>query len=297
MFDIAPKLHLGRYVLPLERVLVMGVLNVTPDSFSDGGQHSQLESALAHGLQLAEQGADIIDIGGESTRPGAAAVSVQQELDRVMPVIEALHQRIQCAISIDTSKAEVMRAAVAAGAVLINDVCALTGEGSLQAATELMVPVVLMHMQKTPDQMQLQPDYQDVVEEVARFLTDRIFACQLAGIDKKKILIDPGFGFGKTLKHNLELLANLQRFRQLECPLLVGLSRKSSIGALTGRGSSERMAGSLAAHLIAAERGAQIVRTHDVAQTIDALKVWAAVPAARTPKANSNPDLAALFSI
>jgi dihydropteroate synthase len=297
MFDTTPTLHLGGVDLPMDKVLVMGILNVTPDSFSDGGHYfASVDAAVEHGSQMLDEGADIIDIGGESTRPGAAEVSVDEELSRVIPVITALYAKRKALISIDTSKPEVMREAVRAGACLINDVRALTTPGAMEAAAQSGASVVLMHMQNAPANMQQEPYYADVVEEVARFLTDRIFAAQLAGIDKKKIIVDPGFGFGKTLTHNLELLANLRRFRQLECPLLVGLSRKRSIGELTGRDRPiDRMAGSLAAHLIAVERGAQMVRTHDVAATVDALKVQARVPVARVIKNSSSPDLSALF--
>ena len=280
MFDLTPTLDCKGRPLTLDRVRVMGIVNVTPDSFSDGGEHASIDAAVAHGLRLAEEGADILDIGGESTRPGAEEVSVQEELRRVIPVIEALARETSLPISIDTSKPEVMRAAVAAGAGMINDVCALRREGALDAAAELGVPVVLMHMQGEPRSMQTAPQYDDVVAEVHRFLAERIFAAEMAGIAKKKIVVDPGFGFGKTRDHNLLLLAQLERFAELGVPLLAGLSRKKTIGELTGREDPhDRVHGSVAAHVIAAQRGARLVRVHDVAATVDALKVWNAVAA------------------
>ena len=288
MFDTTPQLDCAGRRLKLDRCRVMGIVNVTPDSFSDGGAHAGTAAAVAHALRLIEEGADLIDIGGESTRPGAVGVSVEEELRRVIPVLEALAPRVQVPLGIDTSKPEVMRAAVAAGAGLINDVHALRREGALQAASELGVPVVLMHMQGEPGSMQAAPHYDDVVGEVHRFLAERIFACEMAGIDRKKLLVDPGFGFGKTTSHNLELLARLQRFTELGVPVLAGLSRKRSIGDLTGRDvPAERVHGSVAAHLIAAQRGAKIVRVHDVAATVDALKVWEATAAVPLPRADA----------
>ena len=288
MFDTTPQLDCAGRRLKLDRCRVMGIVNVTPDSFSDGGAHAGTAAAVAHALRLIEEGADLIDIGGESTRPGAVEVSVEEELRRVIPVLEALAPRVQVPLGIDTSKPEVMRAAVAAGAGLINDVHALRREGALQAASELGVPVVLMHMQGEPGSMQAAPHYDDVVGEVHRFLAERIFACEMAGIDRKKLLVDPGFGFGKTTSHNLELLARLQRFTELGVPVLAGLSRKRSIGDLTGRDvPAERVHGSVAAHLIAAQRGAKIVRVHDVAATVDALKVWEATAAVPLPRADA----------
>jgi len=287
MFDTTPQLDCAGRVLRLDRPRVMGIVNATPDSFSDGGEHATVEAAVAHGLQLAEEGADILDIGGESTRPGAQDVPVDEELGRVIPVIEALAKQTSLPISIDTSKPEVMRAAVAAGAGLINDVYALRREGALEAAAALGVPVVLMHMLGEPRSMQEAPRYDDVVADVHRFLAERIFAAEMAGIAKKNIVVDPGFGFGKTIAHNLALLAQLQRFTELGVPVLAGLSRKKTIGELTGRSDPhDRIHGSLAAHLIAAQRGAMILRVHDVAATIDALKVWNAVAAMPMPKAN-----------
>ncbi len=262
----------------------MGVVNVTPDSFSDGGQFAQLDVALKHALELHEQGADILDIGGESTRPGAKDVSESEEVDRVLPLIERLRDACDAVISIDTSKPSVMRAAVAAGAGMINDVYALQRDGALSAAAELGVPVALMHMQGEPRTMQDAPAYADVVADVHRFLTERIFACEMSGIAKKNILIDPGFGFGKKLEHNLQLLAQLRRLVEIGVPLIAGVSRKSMIGELTGRELNERVSGSVAAALIAAQRGAAIVRVHDVAETLDALKVWRAVSKVVMPR-------------
>ena len=292
MFDLAPTLDCNGRPLKLDRPRVMGIVNVTPDSFSDGGDHDTLEAAVAHGLRLAEEGADVLDIGGESTRPGADEVPVEEELRRVIPVIERLARESHLPISIDTSKPEVMRAAVAAGAGMINDVYALRREGALDAAAALGVPVVLMHMQGEPRSMQSAPDYDDVVAEVHRFLAERIFAAEMAGIAKKRIVIDPGFGFGKTLAHNLSLLAQLERYAELGVPVLAGLSRKKSIGELTGREvASERVHGSVAAHLIAAQRGARLLRVHDVAATVDALKVWQAVAAQAQPRRAAAPAM------
>ena len=285
MFDTAPQLDCNGRLLRLDRPRVMGIVNVTPDSFSDGGAHFDAEAAIVHGLQLAEQGADILDIGGESTRPGAQAVPVEEELRRVIPVIERLARDTALPISIDTSKPEVMRAAINAGAGMINDVHALRRESALDAAAALGVPVVLMHMLGEPRSMQEAPEYDDVVGEVHRFLAERIFAAEMAGIARKNILVDPGFGFGKTTAHNLQLLAQLRRFTELGVPVLAGLSRKRSIGELTGRSEPrERVAGSVAAHLIAAQHGAMLLRVHDVAATVDALKVWNAVAAVPQPR-------------
>ncbi len=290
MFDTSPRIDCAGRVLKLDRCRVMGIVNVTPDSFSDGGEHGSTAAAIAHAFALVEAGADVLDIGGESTRPGADEVPVEEELRRVIPVIEALAARVVVPISIDTSKPDVMRAAVAAGAGMINDVHALRREGALDAASELGVPVVLMHMLGEPRSMQAAPEYDDVVGEVHRFLAERIFACEMAGIDKKKLLVDPGFGFGKTAAHNLELLARLQRFTELGVPVLAGLSRKRIIGDLTGRGvPSERVHGSVAAHVIAAQNGAKLVRVHDVAATVDALKVWEAVAAVPAPRVERPP--------
>jgi dihydropteroate synthase len=279
--------------LVLDRPRVVGILNLTPDSFSDGGAYASVEAAVAHGVAMAGQGADMLDIGGESTRPGAAEVSVQEELRRVLPVIEQLRAQTQLPLAIDTSKPEVMRAAVAAGAGMINDVYALRREGALEAAAELGVPVCLMHMRGEPRDMQVDPQYDDVVGEVHRFLTDRLFACELAGIDRRKVMVDPGFGFGKNLEHNLELLRALERFANLGSGVYVGLSRKSMIGTITGRQQPEqRAAGSAAAALIAVQRGARLVRVHDVAATVDALAVWQAVHAGdRAPTTAKAPSM------
>jgi dihydropteroate synthase len=267
---------------------VLGIVNVTPDSFSDGGEHATLEAAVAHGLRLAEEGADALDIGGESTRPGAHDVDVENELRRVIPVIERLAKETALPISIDTSKPAVMRAAVAAGAGMINDVYGLRREGALDTAASLGVPVILMHMLGEPRSMQDAPQYEDVVAEVHRFLAERIFAAEMAGIARKNIVVDPGFGFGKTAAHNLLLLAQLERFAELGVPVLAGLSRKKTIGELTGRDEPHaRIHGSVAAALIAAQRGAQLLRVHDVAATVDALKVWNAVAAQPMPKAKT----------
>ena len=285
MFDIAPHLDCHGRILTLDRPRVMGIVNVTPDSFSDGGAYDTLEAAVMRGLQLAAEGADVLDVGGESTRPGADAVSAEEELRRVIPVIERLVRETSLPISIDTSKPAVMRAAVAAGAGMINDVYALRREGALDAASALGVPVVMVHMQGEPRGMQAAPAYDDVVAEVHRFLAERLFAAEMAGIAKNKLIVDPGFGFGKNLAHNLALLAQLQRFNELGVAVLAGLSRKQSIGELTGRDDPrQRVHGSVAAHLIAAQRGAKLLRVHDVAATVDALKVWNAVAAVPLPK-------------
>lgn len=292
MFDLSPTLDCNGRRLSLDRPRVLGIVNVTPDSFSDGGAHDTTEAAIAHGLKLAEEGADALDIGGESTRPGADEVPLEEELRRTIPVIERLARETALPISIDTSKPEVMRAAVDAGAGLINDVYALRRDGALDMAASLGVPVVLMHMQGEPRSMQQEPSYEDVVSEVHRFLAERIFAAEMSGIDKKRIVIDPGFGFGKTLQHNLTLLAQLERYAELGVPVLAGLSRKRSIGQITGRDDPrDRVAGSVAAHLIAAQRGARLLRVHDVAATVDALKVWEAVATQQAPKRDASPSM------
>ena len=285
MFDTVQTLDCNGRPLVLDRPRVMGIVNVTPDSFSDGGAHDSVDAAVAHGLRLAAEGADILDVGGESTRPGAEPVGVEEELRRVIPVIERLARECPLPISVDSSKPEVMRAAVAAGAGMLNDVHALRGEGALDAAASLATPVVLMHMQGEPRSMQAEPHYEDVVSEVFRFLAERIFAAEMAGIDKKRIVVDPGFGFGKNRDHNLALLAQLRRFEELGVPVLAGLSRKKTIGELTGRSDPrERVHGSVAAHLIAAQHGARLLRVHDVAATVDALQVWNAVAAQPLPR-------------
>ena len=276
----ATTLDCNGRTLVLDRARVVGIVNVTPDSFSDGGAHADTASAVAHGVRLAEEGADMLDVGGESTRPGAADISVEEELARVIPVIEGLVAATRLPISVDTSKPEVMRAAVAAGAGMINDVYALRREGALDAAAELRVPVCLMHMLGEPRMMQDNPRYDDVVGAVHRFLTDRIFSCELAGIDKRRVLVDPGFGFGKTLEHNLALLRATARFAELGAGVYAGLSRKSMIGELTGRKNpADRAAGSVAAGLVAVQRGAIMLRVHDVAATVDALAVWHSIKA------------------
>ena len=251
--------------LELDKPRIAGIVNVTPDSFSDGGRFADADAAIAHGVQLVEEGADLLDIGGESTRPGAEPVATEVEIARVVAVIEGLAKATRVPISIDTSKPEVMRATVAAGAGLVNDVRALREDGALDTAAALGVPVIIAHMLGDPRTMQDDPHYDDVVGDVHRFLTDRLFACQMAGIDKKKILVDPGFGFGKTLEHNLLLLRDLARFAEI-APVVAGLSRKGMIGKLTGREMHpDRAAGSAAAALIAVQNGAMIVRVHDVA--------------------------------
>jgi dihydropteroate synthase len=256
----------------------MGILNVTPDSFSDGGRHVALAAALERARAMVAEGADLVDVGGESTRPGAAAVTADEEIRRVVPVIEALAAELPVAVSVDTSKPEVMRAAVAAGAGMINDVAALRRPGAVEMATALGVPVCLMHMQGEPRTMQQDPRYDDVVGEVTAFLRARVAACTAAGMPRERLLVDPGFGFGKTLAHNLALLRGLPVVAGLGVPVLVGLSRKTMIGALLGDlPVGERLYGSVAAALVAVERGAAIVRVHDVAPTVQALRVLAGV--------------------
>ncbi|WP_158884513.1 dihydropteroate synthase [Rhodanobacter sp. L36] len=273
--------------LRLDRPRVVGIINLTPDSFSGDGV-MDVDAAVSQGLRMMEEGADMLDVGGESTRPGAADVTAEEELRRVLPVIEQLIARTTLPIAIDTSKPEVIRVAVKAGAGMINDVHALRREGAMDAAAELGVPVCLVHMLGEPGGMQDAPHYDDVVGEVHRFLTDRLFACELAGIDRRKVMVDVGFGFGKTLEHNLALLSALERFTSLGSGVYAGLSRKSMIGTLTGRHkAADRAAGSAAAALIAVQRGARIVRVHDVAATVDALAVWHAVYAVdAVPKRN-----------
>ncbi|MFT3791607.1 MAG: dihydropteroate synthase [Rudaea sp.] len=279
MFDTTPTLDCAGRVLKLDRARIAGIVNLTNDSFSGDGLRGDIDAAVAQGIAMVEQGADLLDVGAESTRPGAGEISVDEEIARVVAVIEALAKRVDVPISIDTSKPEVMRAAVAAGAGFINDVYALCRDGALDAAAQLKVPVCLMHMQGEPRTMQDAPHYDDVVGEVKNFLAGRIFACEMSGIDKKRIVVDPGFGFGKTLEHNLALLRGLDQLAALGVPLLAGLSRKGMIGALTGRDVEHRGAGSAAAALIAVQKGALIVRVHDVAATRDALAVWHGVAA------------------
>jgi len=284
MFDITPILDCAGRALKLDRPRICGILNLTDDSFSGDGLRGDVDAAIAQGAAMVEQGADMLDVGAESTRPGALPVSVDDEIARVVPVIAALANRVDAPISVDTSKPEVMRAAVAAGAGFINDVHALRREGALDAMADLKVPVCVMHMQGEPGTMQDAPHYDDVVGEVHRFLAERVFACEMAGIDKRRVLVDPGFGFGKTLEHNLALLRALDRFRDLAAGVFAGVSRKAMIGTLTGRhAGADRAAGSAAAAMIAVQRGAMIVRVHDVAATRDALAVWQAVHAGDAP--------------
>ncbi|OOY55954.1 dihydropteroate synthase [Solemya velum gill symbiont] len=272
------QLNCLNHVIDLSSPQVMGILNVTPDSFSDGGAFTQLDKALLQAEQMVSAGAAIIDIGGESTRPGAKAVTQQQELDRVLPVIEAVSRRLDTPVSIDTSKAVVMKEAVAAGASFVNDVNALRAEGAVETAADLGVPVCLMHMQGEPRTMQQAPHYEDVVADVSDFLLARAHACEAAGISATQIVIDPGFGFGKTLEHNLTLLQQLDQLCSLGYPLLAGISRKSMIGTLLGdRPADQRLHGSVAAAVIAAMKGARLLRVHDVAETVDAVKIVTAV--------------------
>jgi len=266
----------GRYRIALDSPLVMGVVNITPDSFSDGGRYFNAAHAVDHARRLLQEGADILDIGGESSRPGAGAVSAEEEISRTIPVIEALRDA-GVPLSIDTAKPAVMRAAIAAGASMVNDIEALQAPGALQAVADGDVAVCLMHMQGCPRTMQQAPHYGDVVAEVKIFLADRAQAATAAGIAPERIVLDPGFGFGKTVEHNLELLRHLGEFSRLGYPMLAGLSRKSVLGAITGRAVGDRLHASVAAALLAAERGAAILRVHDVAATRDALAVLAAI--------------------
>jgi len=271
-------LRCGRYSLSLEQPLVMGVLNVTPDSFSDGGRFHDPAKAIAQARRMADEGAALIDIGGESTRPGAAPVSEAEELSRVLPVLEALHD-LRIPLSVDTRRARVMRESLAAGASMINDVRALRAPGALDVVAASDCGVCLMHMRGAPHSMQDAPAYDDVLAEVRRFLADRLEAARGAGVANDRLVADPGFGFGKTVAHNLALLRGLSTLGELGVPLAIGWSRKSTLGALTGRAADERLAGSLAAALLAAQAGATILRVHDVKETIDVLKVWEAVRA------------------
>lgn len=269
-------LHCGNFRLDMSRPLVMGIVNVTPDSFSDGGRHLLRDAAIAHARQLVGEGADILDIGGESTRPGAKNVEAQEELDRVMPVIEGL-RNVGVPLSIDTFKAEVMRATLAAGVHMVNDINALQDPAALQVVAATDAAVCLMHKQGQPGTMQNQPHYEDVISEVMHFLQNRVLVLETAGIARDRIVIDPGFGFGKTLEHNLLLMRNLQQFAGLGVPVLAGLSRKSMLGLITGRDVDQRVSASVAAALVAVQNGARIVRVHDVQATCDVLKVWSAV--------------------
>ncbi len=271
------ELYLGKRVLSMDRSRVMGILNITPDSFSDGGDFLSPKNAFSQAAALLEEGADIIDVGGESTRPGADSVALQVELDRVIPVIEQIHAKLDVAISVDTSKPGVMRAAVAAGAVLVNDVFALRQDGAAAAVAELGVAVCLMHMQGDPRSMQIAPQYRQLPGEIIDFLARRISACTETGIERDKIIVDPGFGFGKNDAHNVQLLANLHQLQALGRPILVGLSRKRMLGNLTGKATDNRVSAGIAAAVIAVAAGANIVRTHDVGATVDALKIADAV--------------------
>ena len=271
------QLQLGKQSLSLDHPRVMGVLNVTPDSFSDGGKFLRPDDAIQQALLMQQEGADIIDVGGESTRPGASEVSVQEEIDRIATVVQLVANELDVAVSIDTSKPEVMRAACTAGATLINDVYALRRDGAMQAVADLGIPVCLMHMQGEPRNMQVHPVYDALPGDVIQFLKERVDTCVGAGIRREQILVDPGFGFGKNDTHNLTILANLNQFRDLGLPLLVGLSRKRLLGHLTGRSQDERVSAGVAAAVLAVANGANIVRTHDVADTVDALRVTQAV--------------------
>lgn len=270
-------LHCGSRTLDLSTPVVMGVLNVTPDSFSDGGQFLDRHNAVDRAAAMLGEGAAIIDVGGESTRPGAAAVSVDEELQRVVPIVEAICARHDVLVSVDTSKPEVIRAAVAAGAGMINDIRALTEPGALQAAAATGAAVCLMHMQGQPATMQLAPHYDDVVMEVGTFLAERINVCMDAGIARDRLAIDPGIGFGKTLAHNLTLLAQLPKLRALDAPLLIGVSRKGLIGTVLGRPTGERLYGGLALVTASILSGAHIIRAHDVAPTCDAVRMATAL--------------------
>ncbi|MGB5581967.1 MAG: dihydropteroate synthase [Woeseia sp.] len=270
------QLTLGNFSMDLSRPRVMGVLNVTSDSFSDGGEFLSRDAALKQAATMIAEGADILDVGGESTRPGAGEVSLAEEIDRVAPIIEILARENAVPVSVDTSKPEVMRAAVGAGASMINDVFALQRDGALQAASELPAAICLMHMRGTPKTMQQEPCYESVLDEVSAFLERRVAACEAAGIERQRLVIDPGFGFGKTDAHNLLLLRRIDKLVEMGLPVLVGLSRKRTLGNLTQRAPKQRVAAGVAAAVLAVERGAHIVRTHDVAATRDALAVLVA---------------------
>lgn len=290
--DSAFHLRCGRHLLDLSFPRVMGILNVTPDSFSDGGQHVALDDALRHAERMLAEGAVMIDVGGESTRPGAPAVSEQEELDRVSPVVEALVRELDALVSIDTSSPAVMRQASALGAGMINDVRALEREGALAAAVGSGLPVCLMHRQGEPQNMQQSPRYEQPVESaVVAYLAERVAACEAAGLRRNRLLLDPGFGFGKTVEHNLRLLKYMDALQALELPLLVGMSRKSMIGKVLGRPVEERLAGGLALTAMAVERGANIVRVHDVGPTVDAVNMaWAVLQEGCEPPLNKEFD-------
>ncbi|KMV72746.1 dihydropteroate synthase [bacteria symbiont BFo1 of Frankliniella occidentalis] len=275
------KLYARDSVLDLSHPHVMGILNVTPDSFSDGGKHNELIQALTHANEMINAGATIIDVGGESTRPGAADVSVEQELERVIPVVEAIAQRFEVWISVDTSKPEVIRESARVGAHIINDIRSLQEPGALAAAAETGLPVCLMHMQGEPKTMQQSPQYHNVLRDVDQFFVEHIARCEAAGIKKSQLLLDPGFGFGKNLSHNYQLLAHLADYHRFGLPLLVGMSRKSMIGQLLNVGPSQRLTGSLACAVIAAMQGAHILRVHDVKETVEAMRVVEATQSAR----------------
>ncbi|MEM6161665.1 dihydropteroate synthase [Erwinia sp. P6884] len=275
------KLYARDSVLDLSHPHVMGILNVTPDSFSDGGKHNELVQALTHANEMINAGATIIDIGGESTRPGAAEVSAEQELERVIPVIEAIAQRFEVWVSVDTSKPEVIRESARAGAHIINDIRSLSEPGALEAAAETGLPVCLMHMQGAPQTMQQAPKYSNLLQEVNDYFIEQIARCERAGIKKAQLLLDPGFGFGKNLSHNYQLLAHLADFHHFGLPLLVGMSRKSMIGQLLNVGPSQRLTGSLACAVIAAMQGAHILRVHDVKETVEAMRVVEATLSAK----------------
>jgi dihydropteroate synthase len=266
------KLRAGKFLFELDRPLIMGIVNVTPDSFSDGGKFLARDHAIAHARRLIEDGADILDIGGESTRPGAAATSLQEELDRVMPVLEAVSDG-GVPVSIDTQKTEVMAAAIAAGAAMVNDVNALQADGAVDVCAAASVAVCLMHKQGAPAIMQAAPAYANVVADVKVFLAARSRACVDAGIAADRIVLDPGFGFGKTMEHNFRLLRELKSLVALGYPVLAGFSRKASLGIVTGRAADDRLAASIAAAILCAQNGATILRVHDVRETVDAIKV------------------------
>jgi dihydropteroate synthase len=273
-------LRCGKRALPLERPFVMGIVNVTPDSFSDGGLYASRDAAVAHGKRLLDEGADMVDIGGESTRPGSLPVALEEERRRVLPVIEAL-AGCGALVSVDTQKPELMREAIAAGATMVNDVNALMAPGALAAVAASDAAVCLMHKLGDPRTMQKDPRYDDVVAEVRAFLAERLTAAVSAGIARERLVIDPGFGFGKTAEHNLMLLRHLAEFSSLDVAIMAGLSRKSTLGQITGRAVGERLYAGIAAALIAVQHGAHIVRVHDVAATRDALAIWQAVSGAR----------------
>ncbi len=273
---LTPFLQCGRFTLPLERPLIMGIVNVTPDSFSDGGRFLAPQAAISHARQLIEEGADIVDVGGESSRPGAAPVSADEELARIVPILRALRDS-PVPLSVDTVKPEVMRTAMAEGAAMVNDITALAAPEARKTVAAGDCAVCLMHMQGEPRTMQLSPSYGDVVREVGEFLSARVAAAEGGGINRSRMVIDPGFGFGKTVEHNLELLRRLAEFTGMGLPVLVGWSRKSSLGRITGRPAEDRLPASIAAALIAVQNGASIVRVHDVAATRDALAMWQAV--------------------